>query len=417
MTNASGAETGIKHRVIPGLFLGVAFIGLVYSVGRAVLADDGTFNLHVQQAYSFLQGQLYIDNPVNDVAFFDGHYYSVFPPFPAILMIPFVFILGVAGAKGTILAILLTAVGGWALLRILDTLGLQKSTAIWLSAGFFLGTGYWFVLLGSSTVWMLSQAVAVNSTLISLYFLTKPTHTKASMAFAGLFLGFAFTSRQVTVYIIIFALAYLWFLVAERDPGKFLRITAVFVAPFAGCAFLYLMFNGLRFGNPLETGYQYLVLNDSWGGVRFQTYGLFNTAYVPFNFSSMFLNGLQLNFGGSTMTTLESISPWGTSILVASPFLLCAFYARGHKGVVAAAWVAVALSLVHMLLYFNNGYVQLNTNRFTLDFIPLLMVLCGMGLKAAPTILWKAGIVWAISLNFLALAVLSAAMSIPTAGF
>lgn len=406
----------LRRNWIPALFLGVAFVGLVISVGQAVLADNGDLNLHVQQAASLIHGHLDVEKPVSDVALYDGRYYSVFPPFPAILMIPFVLIFGIAGAKGTVLAILLTAVGAWALFRSLGLLGIHTSTAVWLAAGFFLGTGYWFTLTGSSTVWMLGQTVAVNCTLVSLCFLLRGGATStASLALAGLFLGLAFTSRQVTIYVVIFALAYLWFVIAQRNPGRFARYAAVFLTPMSACVGLYLAFNFLRFGNPLETGYQYLVLGDSWGGVRVQTHGLFSPHYLPFNLSSMFLSGLQLNFDGSALTTPGSISPWGTSLLFASPFLLTAFYARGDKRVIAAAWIAVVLSLVHMLMYFNNGFVQVNTNRFTLDFIPLLMILCGLGIRTAPPILWKAGIVWAISLNVLAFPILQTALHTPVA--
>jgi len=411
-TQLTNPPDQLRKHLLPGTFLAVAFIGFIYSAVRAIAADNGTYNLHVQQAFSFIHGQLSIINPVNDIALYDDHYYSVFPPFPAILMIPFVLVFGVAAAKGTILATLLTALGAAALFRILVTLEVGRATALWLVAGFFLGTGYWFTFLGSSGVWMLSQAVAVNCVLISFYLLIASKQSLWLVAAAGLFLGFAFTSRQVTIYLIIFSVVYLWSEITKGDSRKFLRFAGAFTAPFAVCVGLYLLFNGLRFGSVLETGYRYIVLGDSVGGERFREYGLFNTAYLPFNFSSMFLNGFELNFSGKTMTELQAISPWGTSLLFASPFVLTAFYARVSKWIIAAAWVSISLALLHMLLYFNNGYVQVNTNRFTLDFLPLLMVLCGLGLRAAPTILWKAGTIWAIALNFLAFVVL-AAMGVP----
>lgn len=410
MINSIRAEMQSGQRrqyLLPGSFLAVAVIGFLYSVIRAVAADNGTYNLHAQQALSFIHGELFIENPVNDVAFFNDHYYSVFPPFPAILLIPVVLVFGVAAAKGTVLAIALTAIGAVALFRVFVALQVHAMTALWLAAGFFLGTGYWFAVLGSSTVWTLGQVVAVNCVLIACYFLIAATPSLWSAAAAGLFLGFAFNSRQVTIYLVIFALAYLWFSTANGDSKKFVRFAGALVAPFAACVALYLLFNGLRFGSALESGYRYLVFGNNLGGERFQTYGLFNTAYIPFNFSSMFFNGFQLDFGGTAMTDVKTISPWGTSLLFASPFLLTAFYARGSRWI-TAAWVAIGLSLLHMLLYFNNGYVQVNTNRFTLDFLPLMMVLCGLGIKSAPPILWKAGIVWAVALNFLALVVLTA---------
>ena len=398
----------LRKHLVPGAFLAIAIVGFAYSAVRAIASDNGNYNLHVQQAFSFIHGELFVINPVNDVALYNDHYYSVFPPFPAILMVPFVLIFGAAAAKGTVLALLLTALGAVALFRIFVALEVSKPTAFWLAAGFFLGTGYWFAILGSSAVWMLSQTVAVNCALISFYFLIAARQSVWSIALAGLFLGFAFTSRQVTIYLIVFSLMYLWSSVAKNDTGKFLRFAGAFIAPFAACLGLYMLFNQLRFGSALETGYRYILLGDSLGGERFRTYGLFNTAYLPFNLNSMFLSGFQLDFGGSTMTDVQSISPWGTSLLFASPFLITAFYARGPKWVIAAAWASIGFALLHMLLYFNNGYVQVNTNRFTLDFLPLLMILCALGIKKAPTILWRAGIVWAIALNFLAFVVLAA---------
>jgi hypothetical protein len=49
--------------------------------------------------------------------------------------------------------------------------------------------------------------------------------------------------------------------------------------------------------------------------------------------------------------------------------------------------------------------VQTNTQRFTLDFIPVLILLVAYGIQRARTQLWKVAAVYAVALNFVALVV------------
>lgn len=389
------------------VFLGVALLGFLYSAIRLVAADaGGAANLAAQQALAFTEGHLDLRSfvtPPHDTAYVDGRYYSAFPPFPAVLLMPFVIVFGLSGTKSALLCILLTALSGAVLYRLLQFLGLDRDRAIWLSAAFFLGTGYWFLLMGGRSVYMYNQVVAVTFTVLSLYFVFRP---KASPLLAGLCLGLAFLSRQMTVYVIIFLIVVVWINIAGRDRRAFIRPLAQVLIPFVSCVLVYFAFNAARFGSPFETGYRHIAL----GGFlqeRVATHGLFSTAYLPFNFTSMFFNGFDLEFSGDALLTIERISPWGTSILFASPFILMAFFAKGDSALIRAAWVAAALALAHTLLYFNNGWVQTNTNRFALDFLPLMMVLCAWGMKSAPPILWKAAVMWAIGLNFVAHVVLS----------
>ena len=55
------------------------------------------------------------------------------------------------------------------------------------------------------------------------------------------------------------------------------------------------------------------------------------------------------------------------------------------------------------LLYYYNGWVQVNCQRFSLDFMPLLIWLQALGTLRVDGRLWKAGVVWAVGLNFLAI--------------
>jgi len=55
------------------------------------------------------------------------------------------------------------------------------------------------------------------------------------------------------------------------------------------------------------------------------------------------------------------------------------------------ALIAVAACLVPLLLYFNTGYAQFG-HRFSMDYLPLLMVLVVAGMGARPSRLAYAAI-------------------------
>lgn len=54
----------------------------------------------------------------------------------------------------------------------------------------------------------------------------------------------------------------------------------------------------------------------------------------------------------------------------------------------------------------NNGWIQVNAQRFTLDFWPILILLVGLGTQRVAARVWKASILWGVGLNVLALIVM-----------
>jgi hypothetical protein len=164
------------------------------------------------------------------------------------------------------------------------------------------------------------------------------------------------------------------------------------------CVLLYLGYNALRFGNPLETGYTSMLLA-GFLQARFDYHGLFDVRYVPFNLYYLLLAGFNIHFAPPAFLRPLGLDPFGTSILVASPFIFSALLARGNKLLLIAAWASIALIIVPQLFYYNNGWVQYNAQRFTLDFWPVLFVLVALGAQHAPRKLWHATILFAIALN------------------
>jgi hypothetical protein len=145
-----------------------------------------------------------------------------------------------------------------------------------------------------------------------------------------------------------------------------------FGGAFAVAVGIYLAFNWLRFGNPLDTGYSMWWEVDSFMIERMKQFGPFHPVYFFHNFAYMFLQGFHLEFSLPMYLNKPHLDPFGTSLTFASPFIFFAFKARGAKLLLWGAWLSVGLCLLHALFYFGNGWVQENGIRYALDFFPSL---------------------------------------------
>ncbi len=386
-----------KHRAATSFFtlaLGVFLASmLITAVFEHVLAAEyGIENLYTHQADAFLQGRLNVPEKVHDVAIYKGQYFVTFPPFPAVLLMPFEALF--AQVSVTLIATILTLISGLVLSAILETLKLERALRLWLLLAFFLGTGYWNSAIESYDVWSYAHIVSVTFMLLAIKEALKSGHGLV----AGLFLGSAFLSRQLSIYSAIFIFAVLLVNANNASRASKVRSTLGFGVALGACIGVYLLFNYARFGDPFDTGYAYLELG-SYLGPRLEQYGLFNLAYVPFNLIYMFFQGPHIEFGGSVAP--QGVDLAGTSITFASPFLYLAFLAKGNRWIRIGAWLTIGFALTHMMLYYNNGWQQVNAQRFTLDFLPVLIVLVALAAKSIdkrrPLLYWS--IVYSVLLN------------------
>jgi hypothetical protein len=165
-----------------------------------------------------------------------------------------------------------------------------------------------------------------------------------------------------------------------------------------------MVYNYLRFGNVFNTGYDYIlfigVLKE-----RVDHFGVFNIRYFLFNLYSVLIKGFNIEFKGNTYLNIKDMDLWGTSLLAASPFLVASFKAQWPKYIKVGAWITVLIILTGQLFYHNNGLEQVNTSRFTLDFLPLLFVLTALGASSIPKWLFKGMVVYAVLLNILSFAI------------
>jgi hypothetical protein len=385
------------------LILGACF---VKSLWGPVANNSGAANLYAQQAHAFLRGHLAVDVPLFDSAPYQGRIYVPFPPLPAVLLMPVVSIFGLERTNGALLAAFLTLLNIAIAHRLLRRLGVVLVDRVWLLSAFFFGTGYWYLVVTSGSVWFWAQVVAVTCLLLAV----AEAWDRGRGHWVGVGLAGAFLSRQMTILAGV-ALAWrLWTHPAFGLPAARRRNLAAFVAVTSAGVAIYLVFNYMRFGNPFDTGYGHIPLNEVFHE-RSIRHGLFSAAYIPFNLIYLLFQGFHVDFNspvrlGGSMTP----DPLGTSLLGASPFILLALFAAPAGGAVRAIWASVAAIAIIQLFYINNGASQINTQRFTMDFMPLLLVLIGMGMRREGERhrigLWRGTMFYAVLLNVLVLVLL-----------
>lgn len=381
-------------------------LGLLFLIpARDVLLHPGpSGNLYVYQARAFLDGHLYINGYMFDCAEFKGKVYVPFPPAPALLLTPFVALFGVDRCNPSLVAMALSGLNVLLFLRLMKSQGLSLDSSLWLAAAFFLGTGYWLAAIGSGGVWFFAHVCAVTCLLVAL----AETFGRARGWLVGLALAGAILSRQFTVILGLFFLAMLWERSKAVGGGRRARLLG-FVLVVGAAVGIYCFYNYARFGDPLDTGYAYL-RREGFVLHRFKKHGTFSLAYLPFNIIYLIFEGFHADFTSRTQLGKMVMNPFGTGLLHASPVILLAFFAKQKKLISWATVVTFTAIIFGHGCYYLNGFAQTNTQRFTLDFLPVLFLFVAWGMRrevaSGRATLWKFFIGYAILLNFISLVAL-----------
>ena len=374
------------HHVPIRLF--VAFLALYgltagVSLGRHSLAPH-----FVYLAESFLQGRLdllHVPDPAYDLTPFNGRWYVSFPPLPALLMIPWVAVRGLA-ASDIAFSVVLGALDVSLFYAVLVRLRMQDAELmsrdsgfdVWLCVLLGLGTPLWYcAALGS--VWYTAHVVAVAC--LCLYALEVVGQNRPFLA--GLWLGLGFLARAPVL--LAFPLTVVPGLHAaqnRREAVRFLFHVALGAAPaLLGQA----AYNWMRFGSPVEFGYRWM---NSPGALleRQATWGQFSLHFLPENLYTLLVRPPMV----SLVPFRIEPDPWGMGLLFTCPALLLALWRSpagrgethlsGRQHLHLGLWLAVLLVQIPSLLYFNTGSYQFGY-RFALDWLPLgiLLVVLGTG--------------------------------------
>jgi hypothetical protein len=327
-------------------------------------------------AEAFLHGKLYLSNPANmgDLTFYKGHLYVAEPPFPAVLMLPFIAIWGVQAFNTTTFSLVLAGITAVTVYLILHRLihsgwiGLSGSGAIWLTALFSFGTMYWWLSI-LSKVWFFSQVVTVL--LCALAFLAAVNDAPAWVS--GLCLGAAILCRPdvFTLWPALLAIA-----IQHRTNERKIKWTdiagwgAKSAIPVLFGVGLLLCYNLIRFGNFFDFGYV-TINGGSYLLQQVQAYGLFSPHFISENLHWMFLALPPFSAQCGYFLTRG----WGMSMLVTTPAILYLFRKFKISWWTIGCWCSILLSVILLSMYSNNGALQYGY-RYMMDFIlPVILLI------------------------------------------
>ncbi len=415
----SPSEDVLRRRgVLLLVFAGLMTAMLVAGLGLRAITEPGGTNSYALLADAFLHGRLYVADCFDvDCAFYDGHNWVIFPPGPAVLAMPFVAVFGIGFSGFILLATGATALALVLWWRIFTRLSLGREAAVWLLMALAVATPLYYVTIRADGVWFFAQTVAF----LLVTFAVHEVVRGGFLVLAGTAIGLAMLCRQMSIFYLpfLFALALKpdELLISFRWPHW--RRALALGLPVAAALCVYFLYNYVRFGSPLDTGYGYMMPGQAGEETmvdhRIADYGLFSSAYVLFNAMYLLVQGFHLQFGGVTMTVPEAMDSAGTSLLAASPFVLLAIFAPMRRPVVIGLMM-IAVIAAPMLFYHSNGFTQYNAQRYTLDWLPILFVILAYTLRAPdvrPNVpnglvaALKVLVTYAIALNVVTMAMLA----------
>jgi len=400
----------VKRATIVGLGLVAGSAVLYWLAGRGFEAGRGDF---FYLAEAFLNGRswlLFQPGPY-DVIIVDGRFYVPFAPFPAIVLMPLVAVIGAVAADGVESGInaLLAGAGVGMCWMLLGRIGVRRSIdRLWLTILFGFSTQIlWITTRGG--VWHTGHLVATILTFACLVELWG----RQRGWLIGLLAGAAFLTRAPLAFAIPFYALMLddrlvsplgetagRYIASARGAVPWRRWIALALGVLPAIIFFF-AYNVIRFGTPLESGYALATLPDFLQ--RQRDLGLFAIAHISMNLD-LFLVHLP-----TVIDTFPFFKPdgLGMSVLITSPGLLFAIRADWRRP--RAWWLlgATTAVLIPTFLYYGGGWLQYGY-RYFLDSVPFVIALCGLaavhrgrvgpawkGLIAFGTIVMAFGVYWA----------------------
>lgn len=314
-------------------------------------------------------------------------YYVSFPPFPAVIFLPFVAAFGLA-VNDVLVTVVLAALAPMLLFFVLRHLAARGDSTrteeddLWLTAMFGFGTVYFYTsVIGS--VWYTAHVVA--TVLTGLFVLA--SFEARQPILAGLCIGAILLTRPH-----IAAWSLFFFYEAWRAHGKKIpaRTLVAFGVPLVVLGAAGFAFNWARFGAFGEFGHYYL--NVRWTD-RIQRYGLTNFAFLARNLTCAFTLTPKL----LAKAPYFQMSWHGMSLLLTTPAYLYLLWPRVKSTLHTVLWCIVLPISLAGFLYQNDGWIQFGY-RFSNDFSFALIMLLAVGGRPL-TRTWKALILVGVVVN------------------
>lgn len=387
-----------KIKKYPYLFL--IFIFCIISSTTIILSTFPIQQKHYNYlARSFINGRL--DLPISasdlnnwfDIAFFKNQYFVFFNPLPALFLVPFELIFKDAVPQHAI-GLSLGILDLFFIYKIAKIKLGNEENAIWLSFFFVFGSIFGFLTLINTTAYQV-QIIAVSFLIFALY----EFFSKRRWLLIGILLASAGATRG-TIY-----LAAVFFLIEAirpiRSNIKFKNISLLMI-PIIISIILLGIYNFMRFGSFLETGYSYA---DSLG-TEFKyvsSSGFFAAKYIPGNLYLLLFKGPAPVRQNESNFLLQppylKADRLGMGIFFTSPLFLYIFLSKLKNPYIISSWITILVMSVPVLTYFGMGGHQYGF-RYAFDFYPFLFLILLSVFKTGLPATAKTLIIYSIIFNF-----------------
>ncbi len=332
-------------------------------------------------ADAFLHGQFHfrvIPPSIHDLILFDNKIYAYWPPFPAILLMPFVAFFGV-NFSDILLTIFLGSINV-SLFSILITelnkknvISLDRIKRAMIVIFFAFGTVY-VTMVPLGRVWFTSSVVSIFCILLA-YIATVKYDGYWAFLLTGIAISAAFTTRM---HLFLVGIWPAWYLLSRNwnlPKQKLMKLIFVGLLPLIISGLLIFYYNYARFGNIFDLGYAYHNMAELFRA-DYVMYGGFNIHYIPIN---IYYQYIAYPFLTKDMSNFFM----GGSLFLLSPVFIACFWAFNEKERKISNLLLVAtifLTNIPILLLMGTGWVQFGP-RYTLDFIIPLLILTAIGMK------------------------------------
>ncbi|MFO0676717.1 MAG: hypothetical protein U0169_09290 [Polyangiaceae bacterium] len=398
-------DSDSRRRILAAVVYVVSVVVFLAVAGPPRLTVHTAFNhyAHLADAWAHGRNDLRSGAPAyamnNDFALFQGKTFISFPPFPAVLMLPFVKLAGSPeNFQDGQFAVWIAGLGPMLLFLVLEKLrrtgrsNRTEADSLLLAFAFAFGTVYFFTAV-EGTVWFIAHVVGVAMCGAYLLFAIDA----ASPFLAGLFLACSWTTRPSTLLLgVVFALEALRVsskdgddgdaplfgrvksLVKGLDVSAFSKRVAPFAAPLLVSFALASYYNHVRFGDarPFAFGHEHLSV--VWQA-RMEKWGLFGYHYLAKNLGVM-LTVLPWfpPHDSPPGTPFLQINEHGLALWFTTPIYLWLVRPQRRSYLFDVVAIGAVLIATQNLLYQNSGWRQFGY-RFSNDYALALFVLLALG--------------------------------------
>jgi hypothetical protein len=372
----SGASPKKRRLVIAAGIYALATLVYFLFADAALIHEHTPWNHFALLADCWRKGRLDLGGPPpsytgnNDFSQAGGKWFVVFPPFPALLLLPAVALVGdparvcdgrfflcLAGVAPSLLFL------GLEKLRRFERSQVSERGNLGLSLLFAFGSVYFFSA-EQGTVWYAAHVVGAALAAAYLLFALEAEHPWL----AGLALGLGFATRTPLLFAAPLFVLEAW----RTSRTRRMRSLLAFATPIAAVVLLTLLHNQRRFGDPFEVGYRYLGI--AWQH-RIEKWGLFGYHYLAKNLGVALTS---LPFWTPTGPRPFQINLHGLALWLTTPPYLWLFGPKRRALPQRALWLTVAAVALPTLLYQNTGWLQFGY-RFSNDYAVFLFALLAVG--------------------------------------